>query len=400
MATQAVAVARARLLRASVEAKPRARTRLAFIDNLRVLLVLLLVVHHAAVTYGPDFGWYYYEGPADIWTTTLLTLFVAVDQAFIMALYFGIAAYFTAASVERKGARRFVADRLLRLGVPLAFQSLVIGPLLAYVLAATVWGYEGTLRDHVVHRLLQDRIIEVGPLWFVEALLLFSLCYLLWWRWSGRSPDDVRGAGPVPSDRALALFAVGIGLVNFAVRLVYPVGRILWPFGFQLAHFPQYIAWFVVGLVAYRRGWLDGLADARGRTWSRVAILLILFAPILFAVGGALERGTGAFYGGLRWQALVYAVLEQLLCMGMIIALLVAFRKRYTGQGGLAKEMSSSAYTVYIIHTPVLVLITLAMRDVTVLPAVKFALASLLTVTCCFLIAGGVRRLPGARRIL
>ncbi len=383
-----------------MEAKPRATTRLAFIDNLRVLLVLLLVVHHAAVTYGPDFGWYYYEGPADIWTTTLLTLFVAVDQAFIMALYFGIAAHFTAASVERKGARRFVADRLLRLGVPLAFQSLVIGPLLAYVLAATVWGYEGTLRDHVVHRLLQDRIIEVGPLWFVEALLLFSLCYLLWWRWSGRSPDDVRGAGPVPSDRALALFAVGIGLVNFAVRLVYPVGRILWPFGFQLGHFPQYIAWFIGGVVAYRRGWPEGLTDARGRTWSRVAILLILFAPILFAVGGALERGTRPFHGGLLWQALVYAVLEQLLCMGMIIALLVAFRKRYPGQGGLAKEMSSSAYTVYIIHTPVLVLITLAIRDVTLLPALKFALASLSTVLSCFLIAAGIRRLPGARRIL
>ena len=400
MATQAVAVARSRLLQASVEAKPRATTRLAFIDNLRVLLVLLLLVHHAAVTYGPDFGWYYCEGPADIWTTTLLTLFVAVDQAFIMALYFAIAAYFTAASVERKGARRFAADRLLRLGVPLAFQSLVIGPLLAYVLAVTLWGYQGTLRDHVVHRLLQDRIIEVGPLWFVEALLMLSLCYVLWRRWSGRSPDDVRGASQVPSDRAMALFAVGIGLVNFVVRMVYPVGRILWPCGFQLGHFPQYIAWFVVGLVAFRRGWLDGLTDARGRTWGRIAVLLILFAPILFAVGGALERGTGPFHGGLHWQALVYAVLEQLLCMGMIIALLVGFRKRYPAQGGLAKELSSSAYTVYVIHTPVLVLITLAMRDLSLLPPLKFGLGFLLSALSCFSIAAGLRRLPGARRIL
>jgi len=57
MATQAVAVAGAGLRGASVEAKPVATTRLAFVDNLRVLLVVLLLLHHAAVTYGADFSW-------------------------------------------------------------------------------------------------------------------------------------------------------------------------------------------------------------------------------------------------------------------------------------------------------------------------------------------------------
>jgi glucan biosynthesis protein C len=400
MATQAVTVARVALCGAAVETGPVAKTRLAFIDNLRVLLVVLLLLHHAAVTYGADFSWYYFERPVDVLTATVLTLFVAVDQAFIMALYFAIAAYFTTPSLERKGAGRFVADRLLRLGVPLAFQVLVISPLLSYVLRVTLWGFEGSLADHLVQYWVRDRTIEVGSLWFVEALLMFSLCYVLWWRWSGRSHGRVESVGKVPSDRKLAIFALGIGLVTFVVRMVYPVGRILWPFAFNLAHFPQYIAWFIAGTVAYRRGWLDGLTDARGRTWGRIAILLIAIAPLLFAVGGALEGGTGPFHGGLHWQALVYAVLEQLLCVAMIIALLVAFRNRYYRQGWLAKEMSSSAYGVYVIHAPVLVLISLALRSLTVFALLKFALVSLLTVPLCFSIAASVRRLPGARRIL
>jgi hypothetical protein len=39
--------------------------------------------------------------------------------------------------------------------------------------------------------------------------------------------------------------------------------------------------------------------------------------------------------------------------------------------GGLAREMSSSAYAVYIIHAPVLTAITLAIHDLTVSPLLK-----------------------------
>jgi glucan biosynthesis protein C len=399
MTTQAVAVARPALPRASVWTKPRARTRIAYIDNLRVLLVILLVWHHAAVTYGAEGSWHYYERPVDLWTAALLTLFTAVNQAFFMAFYFAIAAYFTEASLQRRPARRFIADRLLRLGVPLALQILAIAPLLSYFLSVTVWGFQDSLADHLRIYVFRDGGIDVGSLWFVEALLIFSLAYVCWRRCSGHSQDNVSHTD-LPTDRTLALFAVGIGLLAFVVRLAYPVGRLLRPFGFQLAHFPQYIAWFVAGAVAYRRGWLAGLSDERGRAWGRVAIVCIVVAPLLYAAGGALGGSTAPFMGGMHWQALVYAVLEQFLCLGMIIGLLVAFRRRFDRQGRLAREMSASAYTVYILHSTVLVLITVAMRDWALWPLLKFALASLLAVPSCFLLAAGVRRLPGARSIL
>jgi fucose 4-O-acetylase-like acetyltransferase len=406
MTTQAVA-AEALLPRQRVVDKPLTTTRLAkpvrlrlaFVDNLRLLLVVLLVLHHSAVTYGGDGIWFYKEQSADMLTAALLTLFVAVDQAFFMAFYFAIAAYFAEGSLQRKGARQFVASRLLRLGVPLAVQILVIGPLLSYVLSVVAWGFEGSLGDHLAIYVLRDRVVEPGSLWFVAALLLFSLAYAGWWRRSGRAEDDASDR-PLPSDLAMAMFALGIGLLTFVLRLAYPVGRVLRPFGFQLAHFTQYIAWFIVGLLARQRGWLDSLGNDRGRAWGRVAILLILAAPLVFVAGGALGGSTAPFMGGMHWQSLVYAVLEQFLCLGMILGLLVAFRDRYHRQGALARELSSSAYAVYIIHTPVLVCITLAMRNWAVFPLVKFALASWLTVLACFPVAAAVRRLPGARSIL
>jgi peptidoglycan/LPS O-acetylase OafA/YrhL len=69
-------------------------------------------------------------------------------------------------------------------------------------------------------------------------------------------------------------------------------------------------------------------------------------------------------------------------------------------QGKLAKELSAGSYTVYIIHAPVLVFLTLAIRNITLYPLLKFALAVLIAVPLCFALASFVRRLPLARRIL
>ena len=67
--------------------KPR-KTRLFFVDNLRILLIILLVLHHLAITYGHSGEWYYYDGRPDDLTVLLATLFTAVNQAFFLAFFF------------------------------------------------------------------------------------------------------------------------------------------------------------------------------------------------------------------------------------------------------------------------------------------------------------------------
>ena len=69
-------------------------------------------------------------------------------------------------------------------------------------------------------------------------------------------------------------------------------------------------------------------------------------------------------------------------------------------QGPLAKEASASSYTVYIIHATVLILFTLAVRDIAIYPLLKFALVALILVPMCFALGAAIRRLPGARGIL
>ncbi len=119
--------------------------------------------------------------------------------------------------------------------------------------------------------------------------------------------------------------------------------------------FPQYISLFILGLIAYRRNWFVELSPTMGRDWLRnalIALLVLILLAIPFIIGGtgAAETQFDYLVGGLHWQAFVYALWESLMVVGVSIGLLVLFRQRWNWQGRLAKGLTASTYTVYLIH--------------------------------------------------
>ena len=117
-------------------------SRLLFIDNLRILLICLVVVQHLSVTYGATGFWYYRDPAADPFTRTFLTIYDGIPQASGMGIFFLIAGYFTPGSFDRKGMARFLRDRLMRLGTPWLLYELLLDPLVVY-LASGLHGSTG-----------------------------------------------------------------------------------------------------------------------------------------------------------------------------------------------------------------------------------------------------------------
>src|SRR6516225_2354354 len=101
----------------------------AGLDALRASLTLLVLFHHAAITYGASGDWYYTEVRAghDL-SSLLLSLFTGFNQAFFMGLFFLLAGYFTPGAVERHGPFAYLRERALRLGLPLLLYFLVLSP--------------------------------------------------------------------------------------------------------------------------------------------------------------------------------------------------------------------------------------------------------------------------------
>ena len=67
-------------------------TRTDYLDNLRVSLVILVVLHHIAAVYGAGSPFYYVEPPfTDARAFQVLLVFMLANQGFFMGILFFVA---------------------------------------------------------------------------------------------------------------------------------------------------------------------------------------------------------------------------------------------------------------------------------------------------------------------
>jgi surface polysaccharide O-acyltransferase-like enzyme len=388
---------------ATADVQSKATSRLFFVDNIRVLLTILVVLFHVMIIYAGTGSWYYTEGREDFITGALGAWFITVTQAYFMGLFLLISAYFVPGSYDRKGAGRFLKDRLIRLGIPLVVYSWIIRPVLVYADPIRWQGPLPPFWDYFPVQYFQhNALFGAGPLWFIETLLIFSLVYVLWrLLFRPRPPTPaVETEGGFPNNFAIALFALLLGLAGFLVRLWHPIMWSFEPLNLQFPFFAQYIALFVVGLIAYRRNWLLGLPGTTGRVWLVIAVITILLYWPLMLGGGAATAGLDAFIGGWHWQAFAYDLWESFLCVGMCIGLIYLFRRHLNHQRPLVRFLSLNAYTAYLIHGPVITALAYAARDVALYPLLKWGLVSLVAVPLCFGLSALIRKLPYTDRVL
>jgi glucan biosynthesis protein C len=89
--------------------------RLIFFDNLRYLMVLLVLVFHSGASYGSIVAFWPYHDPNP---TEVVDLLLMILDVFMMSILFFISGYFALPSLQKKGGRRFLGDRFKRLGIP------------------------------------------------------------------------------------------------------------------------------------------------------------------------------------------------------------------------------------------------------------------------------------------
>ena len=385
----------------AVNVQAKSTTRLLFIDNIRVYLTILVILHHLMITYAGTGSWTYIEDRADLATQVIGSIFTTVNQTYFMGLFLLISAYFVPGSYERKGTWRFLKDRLLRLGIPLVIYSWIIHPLLIFGYLRTVEGMQISFWQFFPSVYFgSGYLIGQGPLWFVETLLILTLAYVAIRKLFSPRSTQPESDSSFPSNTVISLFALFVGLITFVVRLRFPEGWNFKPLNLQFPYFPGYIAMFLVGFAAYRNNWFSTMPNATGRRWLWVSGLILLIGyPVALIAGGAMEDDT-VFKGGLYWQAIFWAIMSSFLMVGFSIGVLYLFRRYADRQGWLSHWLAQNAYTAYIIHAPVIVFVTVTMRGLDFHPLLKFVLAALISLPICFGLSSLIRKLPYAERIL
>ena len=359
---------------------------------MRASLTLLVVFHHCAITYGAVGGWYYHEVmPTMSFASVLLVLFCTINQAYFMGLFFFLAGCYTSRSIERKGPGRFLTDRFLRLGLPLLIYGLVLGPI-TIALAQTSKGHSfvGTLSY-----LWQKRHFENGPMWFAQALLIFSVATVLWNLAFPRRNDSASSRAThskLPSDLLLVGAAILTGAAAIGLRLFWPVGVNAW--GLQLGYFASYVVLYVAGYATAPAHWIERLPKRQVQLWWRISLVALPVLPVVYFVGGHFPELRG------RPLSVLYAFWEPFVAWGTILILVEGFQRRFQKLAGLWRPLARRAYTIYIIHPPVLVAVALIWRDVPAYALVKFVATGTLSCVLCYLLAGVLLRVPRLATIL
>lgn len=375
------------------QACTKPRTRLLFLDNLRIFLTILVILHHNAIAYGGAGNFEIKDPGVDGISPIILAIFNGVNQSYFMSAFFLLAGYFTPRSLERKGARSFLIDRLIRLGIPLLVFTTLIFNLNEFILTRFAYGVPFRVRLGY----------EAGHLWFLQTLLVFALIYVVYKAIAGRNGQNSSFQiyrDRFPPDVALLLSIVVLGVVTFVVRLRFPVG--VWFLEVQPGHFTHYIFAFYVGILAYRGDWFGRLSRIQARRWGFSIILILLSFFVFTILGGILEGEENflRFMGGPHWQAFAYSMWESAMLVAVVVFLLYFFRERLSKAGPLARFMAANVYTVYIIHRTILFLLVSLGLSIDIPTVLKFVIVSLITIPFCFVLSTLIRRIPHSRRVL
>lgn len=352
------------------------RSRLAAVDNLKVLLVAWVIGGHALLGYSAVGGWPYDEVNEVTFAPRVETALAAVigpSGLFLMGTFYLLSGLFTPQSLAHKGARRFIADRVVRLGVPFAASALLVWPLTMW-LAYRAAGHDVTPWWVFTHR---DPLLDSGSLWFVEILLLFSVAYALFGR-PGDGPFALTGGH-------LVAVTAGVAVSTFAVRLWFParsgqVGDL------HVWWWPQLIAMFGVGIVGARSGLARHVPERMWRGSRVVAVLTLAAVPVVAVVLGVsdLAGHAGPFLGGWRWEALLFAAVEAVLVVGGSVWLLGWAQRRLTRDGPLATALARGAFAAFFIQGPVLIVLAVAARPLPFPAEVKAFLVAAVAIAVSF----------------
>ena len=226
---------------------------------------------------------------------------------------------------------------------------------------------------------------DAGPLWFVAALLTFSLVYAAWRWW--RPATGAAGLRP----RQLLVAAVVVVAGSFVVRLRWPwTGDtflvLRWP------EWPQGAALFTLGVLWGGRGWRGRVPVAWSHRCGLVAAAGLATLSTLVAVTSMADKELDPLLGGWHWQSLALAVLEGIVAVTLSLWLVAWFGRRWARQGRLASRAGRGAYAAYILHAPVLVLVSLAALLLRLPPEAKFVLVAAAGVVAAFTVGWALTR--------
>lgn len=149
-----------------------------YIDNLRWIILLILIPYHTAQawnTWGEP-NYIFFEG------NRLISSIIVFFSPYFMPLLFVLAGISTKHALQKRTRKEYLFERIKRLLVPFLFGTIVLMPIMTYIADKFNYSYSGGFFEHYAIFFTKytdltgaDGGFSLGQFWFLLYLLIISI---------------------------------------------------------------------------------------------------------------------------------------------------------------------------------------------------------------------------------
>ncbi len=407
------------LVRSEARAAPKTAARDVALDRARTFITLLVLANHAVVAY-TQFGRFYPNHY--LWSSApivdnerwggfnALTLF---NDAFFMCLMFLLSGLFVWPSLKRKGVGHFLRDRALRLGLPYLALILILMPI-AYYASYRLSGAKLGFVDFWLSNFRQGIWFD-GPGWFIWFLLYLDLLAIPLLYVAPGLIDAINRLSLRSFQRPM-LFASALAAAAILayVPMLFQVGAVRWfnwgPLQVQFSRVVLYGVFFLAGIGIGAADLDRGLLARHGALAQRWMVWVIAaglsFGALAFLVNFRRMRLSNLAGAPPVWWQGSYGVVYAIASVTICLAVLALFLRFGQSEKSIFDPMREDAYGMYVLHYIAILWLQYALLDISFshsmqLSAIlKALIVFLLTVGLSWAATAGLRKIPGAKRVL
>ena len=326
------------------------KKKVTYLTNLKTFLTFIVVTFHTVGMFSDGSAGYMqtpdYQINPNFTAGSFYTgghVFQLVNSFYFMGAFYLVSGIFCPKSLDRKGFRKFVIDKIIRLGGPWIMWSAFLGPLLEMWVNA----YAGLPVTYTYND---------GTTWFVLWLLNFSIAYAV----IAQFMPTVRRIG-MPHPYVLLLIGLGLGGVFYGMSVALGcTGDICsqfgnmsgWDYGVAI-----YIPFFFAGVVGGRNDWLKSVEGMKTWVVWSLRVIVVGFWVLIYLMTAQFTIPIPSLFNEDTMSTAINIFLVQMIAppvyaVPMTLAIMQFFHQYFnaTPQSKFMRSTGLAAYMVYVIQ--------------------------------------------------
>ena len=376
-------------------------------DYLRAFVITLVLVVHSALAYTTS-AFINSENPIASSNPVVneqrwigFDLIVAFNETFFMPLLFFVSGIFVWQNLARKGAWKYLGDRLKRLGLPFLIGVLFLIPLAYYPAHLEVGPMTEKDTSYGIFWLgmVRSGFGTAGPLWFLWLLLAFDCLSTLLYRVAPLLGGFVGGPLNIILVRPVAFFGILLGIstiVYLPIAIIF--GPLRWigigPFNAQAGRILLYLVYFLTGVAVGAVGIdrsvfkTDGALAKRWWGWVAVGLMSFTVFIMMVVVVTPMER------------TIVSEIAFVVCCWANVSGMTGLFLRFAKRRVRIFDSLSENSYGIYIVHYVFVTWLQYSLLGSGLAPLMKGIVVFAGTLILSWVLVASIRHIPAVAKVI